>query len=140
MKTTDTSERGLESLIMQSLEADGYTIGSNRDYDRALCIDTIMLFKFLNATQARSLDAIGAAIEGPRRDKFLHRISSEIQKRGVVDVLRKGIKDGPASIDLFYGIPSAQNPKAQALFLTPTSLVLCANYISVMLTSCFPLT
>ncbi len=37
MKTTDTSERGLESLIMQSLEADGYTIGSNRDYDRALC-------------------------------------------------------------------------------------------------------
>jgi type I restriction enzyme R subunit len=34
----------------------------------------------------------------------------------VVDVLRKGIKHGPASVDLFYGTPTPGNKKAEELF------------------------
>jgi type I restriction enzyme R subunit len=43
-------------------------------------------------------------------------LQGEIAKRGIIDVLRKGIKHGPVSIDLFYGTPSPENAKAVELF------------------------
>jgi len=56
------------------------------------------------------------AQDNPRRTKFLHRLQGEIAKRGVIDVLRLGIDDGPIHLDFFYGTPSAQNPKANELY------------------------
>jgi len=53
---------------------------------------------------------------GIKLQQFLSRLQGEIAKRGVVDVLRKGINHGPAHIDLFYGTPSQNNPKAAELF------------------------
>jgi type I restriction enzyme R subunit len=50
-----------------------------------------------------------------QRVKFLMRISSEVGKRGVIDVLRKGVDDGPLHFDLFYGTPSPGNAKAESL-------------------------
>ena len=38
------------------------------------------------------------------------------RKRGVIDVLRNGVKHGPHHIDLFYGTPSPGNDKARALY------------------------
>ena len=43
-------------------------------------------------------------------------MQGEIAKRGIVDVLRTGIKDGPLSIEMYYGIPSQGNLKAKDLF------------------------
>jgi type I restriction enzyme R subunit len=51
-----------------------------------------------------------------KRQQFLARLQGEIAKRGIIDVLRKGIKHGPASVDLFYGTPSPENAKAVELF------------------------
>ena len=34
----------------------------------------------------------------------------------MIDVLRKGVKDGPAHVDLFYGTPTPGNPKAADLY------------------------
>ena len=50
--------------------------------------------------------------DGPTRRKFLARLQGEITKRGVIDVLRHGIKHGPHHVDLFYGTPSPGNAKA----------------------------
>src|SRR5205085_9685539 len=44
------------------------------------------------------------------------RLQGEISKRGVIAVLRKGIKDGQHDIDLFYGTPSPGNDKAKTLY------------------------
>src|SRR2546422_163042 len=49
-------------------------------------------------------------------EKCLARLQGEVAKRGVIDVLRHGIRHGPASLDLFYGTPSPGNARAQALF------------------------
>ena len=46
------------------------------------------------------------------RRKFLARLQGEISRRGVIDVLRKGVKDGPHHVELFYGTPSPGNPAA----------------------------
>src|SRR5690606_35077130 len=50
------------------------------------------------------------------RQKFLARLQGEIGKRGVIDVLRHGVKHGPHEAALFYGTPSPGNAKAAERF------------------------
>src|SRR5437016_998255 len=137
--TTDTSEKGLESLIMRHMHGTagravapgivdeqpskfggtGYTAGSAQDYDRAHATDVPQLFAFLRATQPEAFKKLGMIEAGDPKDinrlKFLARLSAEIGKRGVIDVLRKGVEHGPVHFDLFYGTPSPGNAKAEAL-------------------------
>jgi len=117
MQPTDTSEKGLESIIVQSLVNEaGYAQGDFKDYDRDHAVDLIKLLEFLLSTQPPAAKQLGLDEEGPKRLQFLARLQGEIAKRGVVDVLRKGINHGPAHMDLFYGTPSPGNPKAAELF------------------------
>lgn len=117
MKPTDTSEKGLESIIVASLvEEAGYVQGDPQDYDREHAVDLAKLLQFLAATQPDTYEALGIDEEGPKRTQFLHRLQGEIAKRGVVDVLRGGIKHGPAHVDLFYGTPTPGNVKAAERF------------------------
>ena len=117
MRTSDTSEKGLETLIVESMANEaGYQLGSPDDYDREHAVDLAKLLAFLNTTQPDVVESLGITEEGPKRTQFLHRLQGEIAKRGVVDVLRKGIKHGPASIDLFYGTPTPGNMKAAERF------------------------
>ena len=117
MKPTDTSEKGLESIIVASLVEDaGYVQGDPQDYDREHAVDLAKLLQFLAVTQPDTYEALGIEAEGPKRTQFLHRLQGEIAKRGVVDVLRGGIKHGPAHVDLFYGTPTPGNVKAAERF------------------------
>jgi type I restriction enzyme R subunit len=133
--TTDTSEKGLETLIMRHMTGvdglvvapgvagetpdaggAGYFAGSPKDYDRAQSLDVLQLFAFLRRTQPETFKRL-AMTEDPKdinRIKFLARLSNEIGKRGVIDVLRKGVDHGPLHFDLFYGTPSEGNVKACA--------------------------
>jgi type I restriction enzyme, R subunit len=137
MAATDTTEKGLESLIVAALtgytgeaapEAGGvhespvpyggagYVAGDPAAYDRNHAVDLTKLLAFLQDTQPVVVAQLGLEADGPKRQQFLARLQGEITKRGVVDVLRKGIKHGPASIDLFYGTPSPGNAKAAERF------------------------
>jgi type I restriction enzyme R subunit len=114
---TDTTEKGLESLIVQSLVNEaGYVQGDPQDYDREHAVDLAKLLQFLSATQPETCEVLGIDEESPKRTQFLHRLQGEIAKRGVVDVLRGGIKHGPAHVDLFYGTPTPGNVKAAERF------------------------
>jgi type I restriction enzyme, R subunit len=74
------------------------------------------LFAFLIATQPDEYQKLGVVDyknkQGMARRKFLARLQGEIARRGVIDVLRHGIKYGALSFDLFYGTPSPENAKA----------------------------
>ena len=137
--TTDTSEKGLETLIMRHMTgADGlgvtpnsvaerqpayggtgYTAGSPQDYDRAHALDVAQLFAFLRATQPVAFTKLALTDPNDPKDinrlKLLARLSAEIGKRGVIDVLRKGVEHGPLHFDLFYGTPSVGNATAEKL-------------------------
>lgn len=143
---TDTSERALEALIVAELtgrtgrdatpvgeirdyashgESDesnkaraggAYVEGSPDDYDREHAVDMAKLLDFLNRTQPEVVESLSLADDGPGRQKFLHRLQGEVAKRGVIDVLRKGVKHGPKSIDLFYVLPTPGNTKSEELF------------------------
>jgi type I restriction enzyme R subunit len=137
--TTDITEKGLETLIVRQMTgSDGLSVAPNQvverqagyagtgyanrsplDYDRVHAIDVPQLFAFFQATQPDTFAKLGFTnYTNPKeinRLKFLTRISSEIGKRGVIDVLRKGIDHGPLSFHLFYGTPSPGNTKAKQL-------------------------
>lgn len=114
---TDTTEKGLEDLVVLSLvEEAGYEQGENADYDRARALDTEKLFRFLAETQPDELAKVGAEVPGLAREKFLDRLQGEIAKRGVVDVLRKGVKAYPGSFFIYAPLPSAKNGAARELF------------------------
>ena len=143
---TDTSEKALEALIVAELtgrtgsdmqpvgeirdyashgESDetsmaqaggAYVEGSPNDYDREHAVDLAKLLDFLNRTQPEVVESLSLADDGSGRQKFLHRLQGEVARRGVIDVLRKGVKHGPKSIDLFYGMPTPGNTKAEELF------------------------
>lgn len=114
---TDTTEKGLETLIVNSLVNEAsYQQGTNADYDSDHAIDLTRLVAFITDTQPKAAEALGLAADGPVRTKFLHRLQGEIAKRGVIDVLRNGIKHGPVTVELFYGAPSKGNVKAQKLY------------------------
>ncbi len=117
MPTTDTSEKGLETLIVESLVNEaGYQPGRNEDYDRDHAVDLAQLQRFVSATQPETAEALHLGEDCPARMQFLHRLQGEIVKRGVIDVLRTGVKNGPVSVDLFYGTPTPGNARAQELF------------------------
>ncbi len=117
MKFTDTSEAGLETTIVKSLiEEAGYQAGNPQDYDRAHAVDLAKLTAFIQETQPEAAERLSLEVDSPKRTQFLHRLQGEIAKRGIIDVLRKGVKHGPDSITLFYGSPTANNEKAKELF------------------------
>ena len=139
---TDISEKGLETLIMRHLtgvdgldvaesgggvaeggampEGHGWIAGSPKDYDRASALDVAQLFAFLKETQPAEFTKLGLTnyqdTKNITRLKFLDRISSEIRSRGVIDVLRKGLKHGDCTFELFYGSPTPGNAKSAQLF------------------------
>jgi type I restriction enzyme R subunit len=116
MMPTDTSEKGLETLIVDSLVNEaGYEPGSNEDYSREHVIDLAKLRAFLETTQPDTVETLALDQDCPKRTQFLHRLDAEMAKRGVIDVLRKGVKHGPVSLDLFYGTPSPGNTRAAEL-------------------------
>ena len=110
---TDLSEKGLEALIVASLIDDaGYIAGDPKDYDREHAVDTAKLMAFLKATQPETVERLGIGGDGPNREKFLNRLQGEITKRGVIEMLRKGLDHLSAKVQLFYGTPSPGNAKA----------------------------
>lgn len=138
---TDMSEAGLESLIVESLTGrrklvpdarspretgfdresgylgeQFYLEGDPEDYDREYAIDMVQFLAFLKATQPELIEAVGLATEGPSRTRFLHRLQGEIAKRGVIDVLRKGVSHGPHKVSMYYGTPTPGNEQAKQRF------------------------
>jgi type I restriction enzyme R subunit len=130
MKTTDTSEKGLEALIVAQLTGQspaspstentvannrsgyssaGYVQGNAGDYNRDLAMDVPKLLAFLQAAQAKVVAQLEIGHEGIKQTQFLHRLQGEIAKRGIVDVLRKGVSHGPAHIDLYKFSPTPGN-------------------------------
>ena len=117
MNTTDTSEGGLEALIVQHLvEANGYEQGTNADYDKEYAIDEARLWRFLKATQPEEMAKLGVFESEQKKRQFLNRLNGELVKRGVIDVLRKGIKVYPANLVMFYMLPRAKNASSEAKF------------------------
>ncbi|MCM1249352.1 MAG: type I restriction endonuclease subunit R [Lachnoclostridium sp.] len=117
MNFTNTKENGLEALIVKWLvEQNGYEQGTNADYNREYAVDEIRLFRFLQDTQPDSMVKLGVFASDMKKKQFLNRLQGEIAKRGIIDVLRNGVKVYPANLIMFYLTPTENNAKAKEMF------------------------
>lgn len=117
MAFTDKTEKGFETLIVNWLvDQNGYQQGTNEDYNKEYAIDETRLFRFLNDTQPKEMAKLGVNQSDQKKRQFLNRLSGEITRRGIIDVLRNGIKAYPADLILFYFTPTENNEQAKRLF------------------------
>ncbi len=126
--TTDTTEKGLEAHIANFLSNEnGYLLRANTAYDNVNCLDKELLFQFLEATQPKAVAKLKAFHKDLYEQKIIKRLNDQIQAKGVIEVLRKGITDGftDTKLNLFYDQPvSSYNTTAKTLYN--------ANLFSVM--------
>jgi type I restriction enzyme R subunit len=116
MAFTNTKENGLEALIVKWLvEHNGYEQGTNADYNREYAVDETRLFRFLQDTQPDAMEKLGVFKSDIKRKQFLNRLQSELAKRGIIDVLRNGIKVYPVDLIMFYLTPTENNAKAKLM-------------------------
>ena len=115
--STDTSEKGLETLIEKYLlEANGYYRGMPSDYSTDYALDCDKLELFLCSTQE---DKVQKAVDfkNPHsRHSFFDRLKNEITKRGVIDVIRKGYNYNTTHFDMYYPFPSELSELGQKYY------------------------
>ncbi|MGE5572833.1 MAG: type I restriction endonuclease subunit R [Bacteroidota bacterium] len=95
----------------------GYHKRRPEDYDRVLCLIPRDVVDFVLATQPKEWAKLkqhhGAAV----KEQFLKRLSSEIERRGALDVLRNGIKDSGCKFRIAYFRPaSGLNEETRRLY------------------------
>ncbi|GMU89474.1 MAG: hypothetical protein AMXMBFR49_16820 [Chlorobiota bacterium] len=104
---TAPTEKRFEQYIENSLLARGYVRKDHREYDRALCLIPGEVTGFIRDTQPEAWKRIMPKHSESTLARLLRHISSEVEKRGVVDVLRNGIKEGDQTLRLVYFQPNS---------------------------------
>jgi type I restriction enzyme, R subunit len=94
----------------------GYHKRLSAQYNVDLCLIAGDVMDFITATQPKTWQQFRQHHGDDAREKFLKRLSREVEKRGAVDVLRAGIKESGCHFDLAYFRPaSGLNPETQRL-------------------------
>ncbi|MDO8591196.1 MAG: DEAD/DEAH box helicase family protein [bacterium] len=108
----DTSEKSFEAHIETVLTASGYRAREPKNYDAESCMDEEMLFEFIYATQPKEWEKLKEQHGEEVKSKFVYRLKQEIETRGTLDVLRKGLSDYGSRFQLVYFAPeSSLNPE-----------------------------
>ena len=76
-------------------------------YDRDLCLLPQDVIDFLVATQPRTWARLKQHHGAEVRERFLSRLAKELERRGALDVFRKGVKDSGCKFQLAYFRPAS---------------------------------
>ena len=113
----ELTEMSFEEYIEDHLLKSGYIKGSPQDYNKEYAFDTKMLFDFLEDTQPEKLQKLKETYKDQYKYKIILRLNRELQMRGMIDVLRHGIKDYGVYLELAYFKPaSSMNREMVALY------------------------
>lgn len=103
------TEKAFENAVEAALLGSGWQRGLSNTYNHALGIDTSELSAFLGASQNDAWLALQAAYgeeEEQAIGRFAKRVAREIDSRGLLDVLRRGVNDRNVKIQLAYFRPA----------------------------------
>jgi len=98
-------EIGFEEYVEEHLIKSGYIKGNPDDYNKEFALDTKLLFDFLEDTQPKKMERLREIYKDQYQFKVLSRLNRELNNRGMIDVLRHGIKDYGVYLDLAYFKP-----------------------------------
>lgn len=98
----------LNRISRDRLEASGGWVWSSaEDFDTDYALDPVQLWTFLSATQVTSdseRQFLDLSPESTNREMFLKALRWELSRRGIIDLLRRGMSFGPLHINLLYGL------------------------------------
>ena len=111
-------ERSFQSMIKQYLnETHGFQESVNASYSKDLAIDTRCLFEFLENSQPKAMEKLRDIYKSNCNSKILTNLDNNLRKRGMLDVLKHGIKDYGVKLDLAYFQPPTNlNPDLAQLY------------------------
>jgi len=101
----ELTEKGFEEYVEEYLLDSGYIKGNPDDYNKEFALDTKLLFDFLEDTQPKKMERLKEIYKDQYQFKVLSRLNRELNNRGMIDVLRHGIKDYGVYLDLAYFKP-----------------------------------
>lgn len=105
---TELKEINFEEFIEKHLiKINKYEKRTYDNYDRNLCIDTELLFKFLEDSQKDALEKLKVLYGTDYKTKISKRLFKQIQSKTIVDVLKNGIKDNGVPLSLAYSKPNS---------------------------------
>ena len=103
------SEKEYQHFIMERLEQDnGYVIRKATSYDRLFSVDRELLFKFLNDTQSKTMEALRKIYKNDLEETIVSFINAEATKtRGsLLDILKHGVEISSMKLELMYTKPA----------------------------------
>jgi len=110
-------EQDFEEHIEENLVQRGYTSSDPSIYDKTLCLIPTKLIGFIQETQPKTLEKLKIQFGTETETKLIKKVSTEIESRGVIDVLRKGVKTRGCEFKLVYFQPkSGLNPEHKDLY------------------------
>ena len=111
------TETDFENHIESQLNQSGYRSLPQADYDKDFCLIPHEVLQFIQATQPREYQKLRSQYGAETSQKLLIRISKVIANRGVLEVLRNGVKDRGTTLKLTYFRPSSgMNPNHEKLY------------------------
>ena len=111
------NETALEKLIVDWLrDKNGYEQETPHAYNKDFALVDKWVERFVTETQPEKVHQSMCFASPSERFKFFTRLTNEITKRGVTDVLRKGYKFNGSTFDLYYPLPSELNPSAKVAY------------------------
>ena len=117
MSGVSPTEKRFEEHIEDHLKTIGYSTTHFSEYDRNLCLIRDQVIDFIKRTQPEEWDRLQEIYEVDTENKILSRISSEISKRGIIDVLRHQVVDRGVYLNLCYFEPKSDlNPDHLKLY------------------------
>ena len=117
MTNLSPTEKKFEEYIEQHLQSVGYTSTHFSEYDRNLCLIKKPAIDFIKTSQPDNWDRLSEIYDLDTENKILSRISSEISKRGVIDVFRNQVVDRGIYLNLCYFEPKSHlNPDHRKLY------------------------
>lgn len=118
-----TKEINFENEIEYALIDKGcYIKGNPSDFNREYAIDIAKLFEFLQNSQPNEWKKLCEKHGTDAEQNFIKRLSKELDSRGMLDILRKGIVDAPARFKLCYFKPASNMNQTDAVNYTKNIL------------------
>ena len=119
--SANISESGFEKIFTDYLvnnndfKYKNYT--ATKDYSPKDCIDVNDMFGFIADTQPLELAKLQRNYGDDHQKKFLERLQKEINDKGIIEVLRKGVNDRDCKIKLMFFEPNSDlNPELIGLW------------------------
>ena len=107
-------EENFEDHIEAHLIRSGYRSRQPVFYNKRLCLIHDEMLEFIQGTQPKTYQKLERQYQKETPEKLLDEISRQIERRGVLDVLRNGVVDRGCYFDLTYFRPaSGMNPDLQ---------------------------